>query len=205
MEIITTIKDLILAGVTITGAVVAVKGFGTWQRQLKGQSEYEVSRRILVSLFRYRDAINSVRHPIILPYEMPRPSQEEAQTMGYEQIRFYGVSEAYQARWEKVQEQRTALYADLLEAEAIWGSSLNDLFKVVFNLEHELFTCIRQYLELINPDVTELSKDAISKIYEKKRDIMYDSLDPDKPDDYKRDLLAAIEAIELYLKPKLSY
>lgn len=204
MEIITIIKDLILASAAITGAIVAVKGLGTWQRQLKGQSEYELSRRILVSLFKYRDSINGVRHPAMWAYEMPNPPEEEAKIMSREQISFYGTSKAYQARWDKVQEQKTALYADLLEAEAIWGMGLKNLFQSVFDLEHELVTQIRHYLELINTDVKEYRKDAIRKIDENKRDVMYD-LSSDEPDEYKKDLLEAITAIEIYLKAKLSH
>ena len=203
-EIVTLLKDLVLSGAAITGAAVAVKGLGTWQRQLKGQSEYELSRRILVSVFKYRDAINGVRHPAMWAYEMPSPPEEEAARMSREQIRFYGTSKAYQARWDKVQTERTSLYADLLEAEAIWGAELKELFKEVFNLEHKLFTRIRHSVELINPDTDEASKDAIRNIDKKARDIMYDNL-RDEPDEYKKDLIAAIEKIEKYLKPKLSH
>ncbi len=77
-----------LSGAAITGAVVAVKGLGTWQRQLKGQSEYELSRRILVALFKYRDAITGVRHPAMWAYEMSSPPEEEATKMSREQLRF---------------------------------------------------------------------------------------------------------------------
>lgn len=203
-EIVTLLKDIVLSSAAITGAVVAVKGLGTWQRQLKGQSEYELSRRILVSVFKYRDAINGVRHPAMWAYETPSPPEEEAARMSREKIRFYGTSKAYQARWDKVQTERTSLYADLLEAEAIWGAELKELFKEVYNLEHELFTRIRHYVELINPDTDEASKDAIRNIDKKARDIMYDNLS-DEPDEYKKDLIAAIEKIEKYLKPKLSH
>ncbi|MCX5870144.1 MAG: hypothetical protein NTY00_05800 [Deltaproteobacteria bacterium] len=203
-EIIALIKDVALTGAAITGAIVAVKGLGTWQRQLKGQSEYDLSRRILVSLFKYRDAINGVRYPVMWVTEMPSPSEEEAATMSYEQKRFHGTSKAYQARWDKVQTERTSLYADLLEAEAIWGSDLNIIFKKIFDLEHELFTRIRHYIELINPDTKEATKEAISKIDAKNRDIMYDDLG-EKPDEYKQDLITAIEEVEKYLKPKLSH
>lgn len=203
-EIIALFKDIILTGAAITGAVVAVKGLGTWQRQLRGQSEYELSRRILVTVFKYRDAINGVRHPAIGVYEMSSPPEEEAKLMSPEQIRFYGKSKAYQARWDKVQNERTSLYADLLEAEALWGAELKELFKKVFNLEHELFTRIRHYIELINPDVDEASKEAIRNIDKKGRDIMYDNLS-DKLDEYKQDLNSAIEEIENYLKHKLSH
>jgi len=204
MAILSVIKDIILVGVAITGAIVAVKGLGTWQRQLKGQSEYELSRRILVSLFKYRDGISGVRYPVMWAYEMPSPPVEDAKSMSSQQISFYGTSKAYQVRWDKVQEQRTALYTDLLEAEAIWGNELNGLFKTIFELQHELFTRIQHHLELINPDTDEAMKEAVRKIDKENRDIMYDCL-KEEPDEYKSDLLDAIASIENYLKPKLSH
>lgn len=193
-----------LFGAAITGAVVAVKGLGTWQRQLKGQSEYELSRRILVTVFKYRDAINGVRHPAMWAHEMPSPPEEEAENMSREQLRFYGTSKAYQVRWDKVHKERTSLYADILEAEAIWGVELKELFKKVFDLEHELFTHIRRYIELINPETEEATREATKNINKKVGDIMYDDLG-EEPDEYKQDLVSAIEEIEKYLKPKLSH
>lgn len=204
VELASLLKDVVLSGTAITGAIVAVKGLGTWRRQLKGKSEYELSRRVLVTLFKYRDAINGVRHPAMWAYELPSPPEEEAEKMSPEQIRFYGTSKAYQARWDKVQTERTSLYADLLEAEAIWGIELKDLFKKVFDLEHELFTRIRHYIELINPDTDEATKEAIQRIDEKAREIMYDNMSGE-PDEYKQDLVSAIENIEKYLKPKLKH
>jgi hypothetical protein len=158
------LKDLVLTGAALTGAVVAVKGLGAWRAQLSGQSEYELSRRILVSLFKYRDSIDGLRHPIMWAHEMPNPPEDESEKMSDTQISFYGRSKAYQVRWDKVQEQRSALYADLLEAEAIWGNELNTLFKTLFNLQHELLTQVRHHLDLVNPDTPEATKEAIRKI-----------------------------------------
>ena len=200
----TLVKDLILSGVAITGAIVAIKGLSTWKRQLKGQSEYELSRRILVALFKYRDAINGVRHPVMWDFEIPNPPEEESKDMSREHIRFYGTSKAYQARWDKVQAERTNLYADLLEGEAIWGGELKKLFKVLFNLEHELLTSVRRYIDLINPDKEEASKEAIRNIEKKRRDIMYDDLS-EEGDEYRKDFQLGVEEIEKYLKPKLTY
>lgn len=203
-ELVTLIKDLILSGAAITGAVVAIKGLSTWKRQLKGQSEYELSRRILVTLFKYRDTIAGVRHPAMWAYEMPFPPEDESKNMSRDYIRFYGTSKAYQARWDKVQAERTSLYADLLESEAIWGDELKKLFKTLFNLEHELFTSVRHYVELINPDTDEASKEDIRSIDKKLRAIMYDDLS-EEGDDYRKDFQRGVEAIEKYLKPKLRY
>ncbi len=204
VEVFTLIKDFALTGAAISGAVVAIKGLGTWRRQLKGQSEYELSRRILVSLFKYRDAINGVRHPAVFSYELPHPSEDDAKSMSPGDIHYYGISKAYQNRWEKVQDQRTALYADQLEAEAIWGDELNTLFKTIYSLEHELFTRVRHYLVLMDPKADEGRKDAIVRIDQKKRDIMYDELG-EEPDEFKYELLEAIRHVENYLKPKLRH
>ena len=112
-ETVTLIKDLILSGAAITGALIANKGLTTWKRQLKGNSEYELSRRILVTLYKYRDVINGVRHPIIWSYEMPTPSEEESKNMTPSQVAFYGTHKNYIARWEKVQAERRSLHVDL--------------------------------------------------------------------------------------------
>lgn len=104
----------------------------------------------------------------------------------------------------KVQNERTSLYADLLEAEALWGGELKSLFKILFDLEHELFTSIRHYIELINPGAGEASKEAIRNIDKKRRDIMYDDLS-EEGDEYKNDFKAGVENIEKYLKPKLAH
>lgn len=203
-EFIALVKDLILSGAAIAGAVVAIKGLSTWKRQMKGHSEYELSRRILVTLFKYRDAIAGVRHPVMWAYEMPPPPEDESKEMSPAHVKFYGTSKAYQARWDKVQAERTNLYADLLESEAIWGDELKKLFKTLFNLEHELFTNVRHYIELINPDTEEESKEAIRNIKKKRRDIIYDDLS-EEGDDYRKDFQHGVEAIEKYLKPKLHY
>jgi len=202
-EIATFAKDIILAVAAIIGASVAIKGLSTWKRQLSGQSQYELSRRILVALFRYRDAINGVRNTMFLSYEIPQPPNEEVDKMSPDQISFYGTSKAYESRWGKVQEQRTVLYADLLEAEAIWGTEFKELFKVIFNLEHELRMAITRHLRIKDPATDEDAKNAELKIKNKNRNVLDRNASEDGP--YSKEFLAGIDKIETYLKPKLTY
>lgn len=204
VEVVSLIKDILVAAAAATGAIVAVLGLGTWKRQLKGQFEYDLSRRILVTVFKYRDAINGVRHPAMWAYEMPKPGSEEAESMSDAEVRYYGTSKAYQARWERVQTERTSLYADLLQSEALWGPSLKNEFKALFELEHELMVTIQHFLRVTNPATSDIEKQAIQKIIRKRRDIMYDDLS-DIGDNFKQEFQAGIEAIERYLKPKLEY
>lgn len=204
VEFFSVLKEVVLVGAALTGAVVAVKGLGAWQRQLHGQADYELSRRLLVTVFKYRDAVDRVRDPHMFVDEQPRPPEDQSASMNVEQIRYYGVSNAYQARWEKVRTERSSLYADLLESEALWGLTCKDFFQVLFDLEHELFTDIRQYLELINPQTDQGMKNTLEDIRRDRRKVMYDYSN-EKPDDFKQEVQVAINEIEAYLKPKLRH
>ncbi len=197
-------KDIAVCLAATIGAVAAILGLNTWKRQNKGQLNQDLSRRILVGLFKYRDSVYGVRYPAMWSHEMPIPPDDESKSMNPDQIRFYGVAKAYQGRWDKVSAQRASLYADLIEAEAIWGERLRELFKVLFSLEHELFMSIKIYLETTNPDTPELRRSALTEIIRSHRDIMYDGLS-DNGDDYKNDFTNGVREIEKYLKPKFIF
>ena len=205
-EFVRIAKDIVLSAAAITGAVIAIKGLGAWRRQIKGQTEYDLARRILVSLFMYRDAIDRVRHPMMLSAEMPYPPEEKAKHMTDPQIMHHGRSHAYFARLGKVTNARKTLYADLLEAEALWSNELNSKFKTLYDLERELVTKIRHHLLLADPAKSEKHKKSISKIDNQARDIMYENLrfEDEEEDEYKMEFKSGIEAIESYLKSKLS-
>jgi hypothetical protein len=44
-ELVTAVKDIVLAACAVVRTVVAVLGLTTWQRQLRGGVEYEVSKK----------------------------------------------------------------------------------------------------------------------------------------------------------------
>ena len=103
-----------------------------------------------------------------------------------------------------MQHECTSLYADLLEAEALWGVELKKMFKVLFALQHELWSCTRQHLILLNPDTSAAKKEAIQKRHSKGRDILY--ADPgEESDEFKKEFMVGVESIENLLKPKLTH
>src|SRR4051812_47421939 len=114
-------KDVVLTAVAMIGAFCAIKGLSTWNRQIKGTAEYELARRLLRCAYRLREAIKSVRNPLMLVEEMPSPPNDDAPFMGNEYRRFYGLSKGYQNRWDKVVEVESELRAELVEAEVLWG------------------------------------------------------------------------------------
>lgn len=200
--LVTITKDIALTAAAITGTVIAIKGLGTWRQQLKGQSDYELSRRILVALFIYRDAIDGVRHPMMISAEMPYPEEAKAKHMNDREIHHHGKSKAYHSRIEKVKHARKSLYTDLLEAEALWDNELNTLFDTLYHLEQELIAKIRNHLVVADPRGDEKHKKKTAEKNNQTRDIMFDSLS-DEGDEYKLEFTSGVEAIEAYLKPKL--
>lgn len=196
-----SLKDLILVGAAIIGSVVAVKGLSTWRRQLRGQVEYDLARRMLRITFQYRDAIDGVRNPAMWTAEMPAPPEEKAKTMSPAQVHFYGRFKAYEKRWERVRDARTLLYPELLEAEALWGNEIRDRFAPLLKLENELFRRIQNQMELENPDVPREDKEAIRGLIDRKRDIIYDTLSDD--DAYKKEFNEQVDKIAATLKVHL--
>lgn len=153
-------KDIVLTLAAVIGACVALRGLSTWNRQLKGGVEYELTRRLLKQTYRLREAIKGVRNPVMWGGEMPSPSEEEAKDMSREQLRYYGLSNAYQKRWDKVTEARADLQTELLEAEVLWGQEIHNRFEPVFKLQHELYVAVHFYLTVCNPDAPEHTRDS---------------------------------------------
>ena len=201
-ETLSIVQGIVVSCAAITGSIVAVRGLSTWKKQTKGHADYELARRILISLFRLRDAIDAVRHPMMWAHEIPLPPEDQAANMEQNKIDHYGRTQAYQARWDRVQKERTNLYADLLESEALWGLELKTLFGDISSLQHELWLCVHRYLEISDPDTDAETRKALRDIKNSERNILYDNLS-ESGDDFKNEMHAAIERIEAYLKPKL--
>ncbi|MFZ5566608.1 MAG: hypothetical protein ACOY95_06365 [Pseudomonadota bacterium] len=138
--------------------------------------------------------------------EMPKPAGEEATRMDADEVRFYGTTRAYEERWRNVQEKRSALRAELLEAEALWGAKLKPLFQPLFTLQHELWMAIHLYIQSVDPNSNDSDRQAFSKILrEKHGDVMYDlSEGEEKPDRFSKAVQLAISDIEEELRTHLT-
>lgn len=201
---LTEIKDAVLTIAAGVGIYVALRGLNTWNRQLKGGVEYELARRLLKCTYRLREAIKSVRNPVIWQNEQPSPPIEDAEKMSSKQRRYYGLSMTYQRRWDKVNEIRNDLQTELVEAEVLWGKEIHNLYEPLFKLQRELYFNIHSYLIVCDPDEDEGMKEAMHVIMKKNRDVMYDMSDsiPDE-EKFTPDVSKAIASIEIYLMPHL--
>ncbi len=206
-DVVLALCGMVGAGCAVFGARIAKKGLGTWQRQMSGQAYFELTKRILVGIYKLRTAVYLVRHPAIYPSEMPFPSEDERKTMDQSFIHFYGFSGAYAKRWDKVIEAENQLEVDLLEAEAIWGPELKDHFNTIRGLIFELNAVVRYTVELDNPRIPEEKRQMLQQLRRQKREILYD-LQPNggisDADVFKHDFEAAVVTIETYLRSKIA-
>lgn len=200
-EVIGAFKDVVLATAAIVGMCVAVFGLNTWNRQLKGGVEYELTRRLLKCTYRLREAIKVVRNPMILPEEQVVPDSKKL--LALEDQRHLGLVNAYQARWDKITTARDDMQTELLEAEVVWSSAIYEKFNPLFTLQQELFADVHSYLALCNPAEGEQAKAAWQEIRQLRRRVLYDMLGA-ATDPYSDEIAHVISEIESYLKPHLA-
>lgn len=109
-----SVQNFVLTGVALLGAWIAWSGLTTWKKQLRGTHEFELARRLLLSVYKVRDGARNVRRPFLASSEADDPSSES-----------WKVS-AYQNRWKVVDEGFRELRLASLEAETVWGRDILD-------------------------------------------------------------------------------
>jgi hypothetical protein len=189
-------KDLCLALAAVGGVVIALLGLRTWWRELKGKTEYDLARRILIATYKIRDAIQTVRNPFMSTSEYAGTESGKNE----KDAQYQGIAEAYQKRWNFVNEGLIELDVVTLEAEAIWGSELIEDMKPLKECSKELFVKIKRYLLTRQSEVyrEQMSQEKWEKIDK----TIYSGGSPDDDEFYRR-LLDAVKKIEERVKPRL--
>lgn len=198
----TIAKDIVLSIAAAIGSYVAFRGLTNWTRQLKGGNEYELTRRLLKITYRLRDAIKGVRNPIMWRGETPFPEGDDGRLASMAMRNFYGESREYQKRWSNVAEVRADLQTELLEAEALWGQEIHDLFEPIFKLQNELFVAVDLQLTVCDPSEPLHIRNSRQNAIRKRRDVMYE-ITGETEDEFTTEMTCAIKSIETFLKPHL--
>ena len=181
---------------TVVAVIVALRGIGEWRNQGIATADHDLARRLLIELYRYREAIGHVRNPMILGYE---GKKEGENYVVYEKVDV--VAKAYGERFEKLGEVKSKLLANILESEAVWNVEVKSLCVALFRLERELFSHVRAYLITIDPKQTDDMRQAYIEIMGKQRDILYEGVGDE--DEYLADINQAFSIVERSLRPKL--
>ncbi len=193
-------KDIVTGCAAVVGAAVALRGLNAWRQQLKGKTDCELARKLLKASYKVREEIRSVRHPAIWSNEAAAAEREvkiegDALKENPNAARAYAV---YQMRWNKLVEAVTELEAEAFEAEISWGepakAKLGELLKLVAMLR----LAVSQHIEAM-VDRNSSARPRPTEI----RDILYDTSEPSKPDDFALKVQIAVAAIEAFLRPHL--
>ncbi len=195
---IPAIKDAVLAIAAIIGSVVAILGLNTWRRQLYGQSEYDLAKRILKSVYLFREVITNARHPFMQYSATPDLPKEKLDQLSNEEKEWYAKAQAFESRWEPVAKARAELDANVLESEVFWGNQVKDKAACLRELHAELLVAIEEHLKRTNPKNPDKSYGG--EDLKRNRAIIYGRIDRTK-DSFLDKLLTAVEAIEAILKP----
>jgi hypothetical protein len=200
---LTEIKDLVIALAAAVGAGVGVLGLKAWRRQLKGNTEYELARRLLRAVYRVRNALQNVRNPFISSGEIVQ-ALKDAGKAPEEIKRDLAKAEVdgavYAARWKPVADAISELQVEALEAEVIWDATVSDTLKPLYKCVSELNVSLWQFLRDTQGGYRRgLPPEQIEKI---EKVVYFESSDPEK-DNFTRGLQAAVGLVEKLAKPKL--
>ncbi|MBV1865314.1 MAG: hypothetical protein KUG74_12910 [Rhodobacteraceae bacterium] len=198
IEAWSALANCVIAIAAVAAAIAAFLGLNTWKNQSLWHADRELSRKILIALYRYRDSLYYVRHPAMLASEM-EPDKDQEPVNGSNE-RNQGVINAYVKRWGKLGVRSNDLDALLIEADAVWGSELSQKLLKLKELERELFGYVRLYLDSHFRGDTSLAA-SHREILREKRDILFDTLNEE--DEFRRDFVDSMKPIEAYLKVKL--
>lgn len=200
-EVWSAVADWVVAIAAGIGALTAWTGLNAWQDQQKWTLDTQLAHRILVLIYRHKDALAGVRHPAIWTGETVDAVKGKELPDDRSHRRFIETASVYEKRWSKVSEIRAEIYSQLLEAQALWGDSFKDLLSPLWKLEVELLGVVRTYLDSMDPNSNEDMRRAVQEIHRKKRDILYDMLD--ETDEFRADYARQLIPIEATLRLKL--
>lgn len=185
MDIIQTwlpiIKDIVTILATGIAAYVGFTGLQTWQRQLRGNAEYDLARRVLLAVYKVRDAINNCRfHASLEEVEADRDGIAKA------------IKQMHDEAIAELEKAKASLEVELVEAEAVWGG--DGMYMIHLQWFGILIDQIRfAYQGYYSNEADEKQKaDAHSVLFRE---------DKDK---FSEDLKGAIKRIEDVLRPKLT-
>jgi len=154
---LTQIKDVIVAIAAIVTSGAAVAALFRWRAETIWRDNRELARSIVRACLRVRDGFGYVRNPLILPAEFPDdPPVHPVQDA---EDRYQQNVHVYQNRINQLNDGMQELETAVLEAEALWGSEIEDLMRKVRRCRTDLVYLLQDYLSNINSGHTELRDD----------------------------------------------
>jgi hypothetical protein len=199
---VSLLKDLVTIVSLSVGVFVAVRGINTWRHQLMGTADFDLAKRLLTATYRLRNALESVRNPLITAEEFANAIKETHLDIKPEDPNFRAASTAsvYEIRWRPVVEAYQAIELEAVEAEAIWDKEARTATSTIRKSVITLYNALGQVLEDMQSQTTPFPD---KQSLEANRRIVFSmALEPDK-DPFLKELNPAINAIEDLARPHL--
>jgi len=180
---------------------IAILGLSAWKRQLKGNAEYELSKRLLKAVYLVRDGLAFVRNPWTLLGEQVKASEEEGLKPLHKPFDEKQELETQRAvfaqRWQHLMEQVTAFEVVGIEAEVIWKESFTAHRDTLLELKRKLHSTAWLYFtKLENP------RNGDSPSEEERRVMSYSAGDPGG-DPFSKEITGCVSGFESFVKPHL--
>jgi hypothetical protein len=196
---IAVVKDVALSVAAIVAAFVGLRGLDVWRRQLRGNTEYQLAKHMLVAVYELREAIAGARNPFMQYSRAPDLPQEKLRELSEKEKEWHALAQAYQRRWEPISTAKAKLDASLLEAEVVWGSEIRTKANPLNRLIAELLFAIQETVEARNPSSSYESPGP--ELVKKRHDVLYGGYG--ETDEFKERLDRIIGDVENTLRPHI--
>lgn len=191
------IRDLVLLW-------FAWQGLGTWKRQIRGNTEFDLARRMQEAVYRVRDGLAVVRDPMTLAGEEVAAREEaglEEPLDPFDSKQDLETQKAvFARRWQHLMGHVSHFQSVSLEAEVLWAREFTGLRDQLLALVRKLRAAAWRYFFEMEAGTLKGKKDA-----EELRRIMNywgGGADPDK-DPFSAQIDQCVAAFEAFTKSRL--
>jgi hypothetical protein len=200
-EWIPIVKDIVVAISAGGVAYIAYKGLGTWQKELKGKSEYQLAKDVLRSVYKIREVFKHVRNPAIFGYEYPEDMTDHTGHLKNE-CHYEGTAHVYETRWKKMDEAFIEIEEKNIEALVEWGSEYQDVIIPLRKCRGELLMAIQYMLARYKNPHEKNWKNTEEQARE--QSVLYHSSEDSKYDKFTPEINSAVDLFEKWLRPHVS-
>ena len=208
-EVVSIIRDIIVALVAGIGAILGILGLGEWQRQFNAKIEHELAWRIIRVVYQLQDAIKYFRSSFMLIGEM-QAAVSEAQKKGDLPKGYDGYIATLDARFNKLREAMLTLQSENKEADVLWGrEGSTKLITKLLHLVHKLSVDYGEYKHYYYMKQTRIGpsglpiQDPRQGYYIKKCEEYEKIVQGTDDDDFGEKVTKSVANIEGWLRPKL--
>lgn len=173
-------QQILLTATPVVALLIAWSGLNTWRRQLKGSHDFDLSRRLLLSVYRCEDALRVARNSFVQLGESDKNSED-------------WEASAYENRWRAVVDAMSELRATIMESKASWGEDFSKELKDLHKLVMSFMSAVRHYL-------AAKQNGPNSRVFSENDEAVLWGTDRD---DYEKELEGVVKAFEQKIRPRL--